>query len=275
MAKRKEVETVRKIIEQFRFEEFRTKYYTRYFIIIQILDRILGGIPVAEKLLDYWLSKKHMSDEEKADLRERIKKGEANEELDEKKKVALTAFERDEEGYLVIMNANFKACLREAFSGLGFIKLRDTKVSDAKRLLKTPQCIAGGKNTFREYSNVKPRFSRLLIDDQPVNLPIEKETDRHGVIEMVKSLTDQFGNPMSALGAHEFLIRPTMKWVFEVPRVSCFTEEHVVTALAKAGDIGLGSNRGMGFGEFKIVSVEKEEVEDQEEKEEKDEKEII
>lgn len=255
------IPTVRKSLELFRFVEFKTKYYTRYTATLQFRDRILGGIPAAAKLIEYWLEKKHMSDQEKEDLKERIKKGDAAEDVEGRKLTSMTAFERNHEGELVIMNCNFKACLRESLSGLGYFKLRDTKVSDPKRLLETPQCVAGGTNTFREYSNVEPRFSKLLLRGKPTILPVEKETDDHGVLELVKHFNDKFGNSISALGAHEFLIRPTMEWVFEVPRVSCFTEQHVMNMFAKSGDIGLGSNRGMGFGKFDIIKLEQEQME--------------
>ena len=260
------IPTVRKSIELFRFVDFKTRYYTRYTASLQFRDRILGGIPVSAKLIEYWLEKKHMSDQEKKDLQARIKKGEAEEDVEDKKLTSMTAFERDHEENLVVMNANFKACLREALSGLGYFKLRDTKVSDPKKLLEHPQCVAGGTNTFREYSNVEPRFSILLIGGKPVKFKAEEENEHHGIVELVKHFTDKRGNAISALGAHEFLVRPSMTWVFEVPRISCFTEEHIVNMFSKCGDIGLGSNRGMGFGKFDIVGLTKEEMEEKGEK---------
>lgn len=251
-------------------------------LVIQFRDLVLAGIPKAGNPLDYFMSARHMSDEEKADFKKRIQDGQLSEdEKNQIKEMNWCTFERDHAQNLCMWHGNLKAMMREIFTTFGLTQRRpNTKKPGAKGkkgttdetpLIAEKDPSAGGRQTFQHGVHVDPiriPFERrdadgkvhyikvAEVDTEVVNAP----TDDHYVealefVDKVKHIKDMNGT-RSALGRHDKLLGVCMTIYLKWPARGVFDNNDMRKAWAACQDDGLGACRSQGFGKFDVIEWE-------------------
>lgn len=232
------------------FAELGSRIFATATVKIRFKDKILAGVPKNEDVLEFWMSKKMMSDSEKESFRARVKAGEVTEA--EEAEIAETnqlVFERTPEGVPCVWHAQVKAMLRECFTCLGYTQKRHTKVSDKGDLAEKPSVYVGGKNTLQHCVHVEPSWLAFERDCKPLAAP-------DGSVTRVKHIEGPMG-PRSAIGRHEYFGPGTeMTFVLKWPAKGTFSLDEIKLALALAQDDGLGASRSQGFGKFEVVGFE-------------------
>jgi hypothetical protein len=218
------------------------KMFATATIRLQFRDNVMAGVPRHENMLEYYLNSKHMSDEARADFEGRIKAGKlSDEEKEDIAQMSVCVFERDHEGQLCLWHGNAKACMREMFTTFGKNSIKPKKTLGE-------EC-AGGRQTFQHAIHVDP--VRLVF--HRAGKPIMKAD---GTVDKVKHITDMSGT-RSAIGRHEYLIRPELTLVLKWPSKGSVTEEDLRQVWAAAQEDGLGACRSQGFGKFDVVAWDK------------------
>lgn len=253
--------------------QYKDDLFYRVKLRIKFRDLILAGIPRAEKMLDYFMSERHMSDAERSSLEARISEGKLTEDEKEKiKNISWCKFESDADGNLCLWHGNVKAMLREMFTTLGLTQRQPNKKKDVPDKDQS----AGGRQTFQHAVHVEPLylcFERAnpetevrekikakdgseLIDDHretPGDAALKRLNAAYGFVDRVKHIEDAAGR-RSALGRHDYLRQPELEFTLMWPARGCFTEDDVKTAMAAAENDGLGACRSQGFGKFEVIS---------------------
>jgi len=230
------------------FEGQPDPFYTEATVGIQWLDMVISGVPAGGKPLDYFINSKFESDEEKADFRARIKAGEATDDEQEAAAVSsMCVFERDYDGDVCIWHNNIKAALRECCTALGLTQLRHSTMTkeQAKDILAKPKCMLGGKNEFQHCMHIKELRVKLLIDGKPVKEPT-------GTRDFVKHIDGPSG-PRSAIGRHEYMMRPTAEFHLSWPRRGAFETDEVLAALRLLEPNGVSACRSQGQGKLEVT----------------------
>jgi len=209
---------------------------------IQFLDKCLAGIPKGGDALEYYISKKFLSDDEKKAFRERVKAGSLSpQEEEEVKQASERVFERDgggevDRGVPVLWHGQLKAMLRDVFTCMGLTQ-RQFKQSKTNGH-------AGGKQILQHTVNVEPNHLRFLDGTTVVPKP-------DGIVDRV--VHTQNG---SALSSHEFMFQREMEFTLSWPKNSCFTDDDIKNALSLCENDGLGACRSQGFGRFAVTKYD-------------------
>ena len=233
------------------FAQARQAANTRYVVSLQLLDRLVGGVPAvgisdddtspeAEKrrekardIMSAWLNKNladKMSEEQIAELADRT----FDEAFADAEAQATTTFKHDDRG-LYIEGRQIKAMFKEAGSRLGFGK-----------------AVKGGrpslKQDLHEALHVDEQIVYLKRDGQHITEPDGYEA------RPITVMTAQ--GPRNAIKKITFVERCTVTFNLRFLTSSGLTEQIVIQILAFAQDLGLGADRSQSAGKFEVVSFD-------------------
>ena len=222
------------------------KVYFRVRLRLKLRDRILAGIPANDDILDWFMEKRHMSEEAKAEFKARVEGGLLTEdEQEEIKETSKCVFERDRDGDLCVWHGNFKAMLREIFVTLGITQKAPKRRGKGKDGEEDKSGAAGGRQTMQHGIHVDPLRVKFMRDGKTIKVA-------DGAIDKVKHITDASGK-RSAIGRHEYVDQPEMVVEFKWPADGVIDEDDMKKALAVCQDDGVGACRSQGFGKFDVV----------------------
>jgi hypothetical protein len=283
MAPRKKKEgeavTVQKRVSLLKsIHEERWKMYRRYFVAIVFRDRVLGGIPVVEKLLEAMLRARVAKWQDLIDKGRATAPAEGTAEaatiaqiealrgqvdLVQETEESWCSILRDEVGYY-FEPRYFKAMLKVAGNGLGITK-------------RTP---LGCKQDLQHFIQVKPVDWKpgmqekiyFLRDGKPIPPKCIKETEE-GPVELPNvdgSLqraiqVDTRQGPRSALVKNDyFQSKPGQEvrmefeiWVLHTRHATAPDDGEMVTMMCVSEEEGLGASRSQGFGKFDTVEFDR------------------
>jgi len=193
---------------------------------IEFRDKILGGIPKAEKLIEPWLKSRGVPSKAAKELAEEIKQD--VETVEDLVASAWTGFKIDETGPY-IEERQVKALLKEAAFVLGLTKKARFKDSIAHGLF------------------VKPERIHFFRDGNPVGKP--DGSDESAIHVMTRR------GPRAALKRSDYVERGSC--MFEVwvagPTI---TGKDLETLFTLGQEIGLGASRSQGYGKFDLKRFE-------------------
>lgn len=202
--------------------------YHKYRVKIQFREKLLGGIPKSEKLIEGWLqtlrSDKFNERGEEATLGDEVATTIYDEIEVEKEEKAWTGFKRDDKG-LYIEARQIEAMLKECATTLGLT----VKIKGFRQHLQ--------HGTFV----------------QPPRLHLGK-TEPDGYEELVGHVSGPRGK-RAILKRHDYVERPTLE--FEVWSVDNgkMKEEHLRKLFALGQENGLGCSRSQGYGKFDVLEL--------------------
>jgi len=208
-------------------EELLQDLYKKYFAVIQFRDQVLGGIPKAKDLIEFWLRSRGLSGRDlKAVAQETAIEVQAKETENHEIR-NWTSFKKDREG-LFIEERQIKALLKEAAYVL--------------RLSR----IVGFRDSISHGVFVKPEKIHLLRAGKPLHEP-------DGYVERpIHVLTRQ--GPRTSVVRQDFVLKPHSS--FDLVVASPLVKFEDLQRLLRLGEeIGLGASRSQGYGKFVIKEL--------------------
>ena len=194
-----------------------TDMWKKYRVIIQIRERIVGGIPKSTKLIEGWLKSRRM-----ADLVEQTAK-EMGDQLDETIKGTWTGFKSDKTG-LYLEARCVKALLKEAANVI-------------RKLIK-----------FKGFMRARVA-ERVMVNPSRIYLGVKKPTgNEERPIQVWAG-----GRPQSAFKRFDYVERPALQFDLWLLDDGVITEKHLCQLLEYGQQAGLGANRSQGEGKFDVV----------------------
>jgi len=201
--------------------------YRKYAATIQFRDQILGGIPKAKDLIEFWLRRKGFSGRELMTIAQKTAVDVQAVEKEILKIHNWTGFKKDREG-LFIEERQVKALLKEAAYVL--------------RLSKTP----GFRDSISHGVFVKPERIHLLRGSRTL-----LEVD--GYVERPIHVISPQG-PRTVVVRQDFVLKPRSSFNLIVASPQLKFED-VQRLLYLGQEIGLGASRSQGFGKFVIKEL--------------------
>lgn len=205
--------------------------FSKYRIMIQFRDKILGGVPKTKEMLKAWLETRGMEDKFE-ELKDDID-GEFPEDTTEKEKRAWTGFLKNDNG-LYMSNHQVKALFKECANTIKMTTMRGNK---------------GLKQILQHGVVVEP--AQLYYQ------PCHHAPD--GYIEMAAHVGVATGK-RAILKRHDYLIQPKLEfevWVPDAINVGGLLSEYKLKILVGLGATnGLGCCRSQGYGQFIVLEWE-------------------
>lgn len=207
--------------------------FTIYRVVVQVLNRLEGGVPKNPDMIKSWLETKGISD---ADIAQKT----------------VAAMENPEEVAAVMEEAATKGWC-------GF------KQSDGRYYFEA-RCIKSGfkesANVLKELLGIKNARARLAErvfvrgreDLEAIYLNVEGALpyDERVVHAMSRS------GPINALKRNDYVEKPQLEFFLRVLKNSDFDNEDILRAiLFHMASNGLGANRSQGAGQFELVELKK------------------
>jgi hypothetical protein len=195
-------------------------------------DKLLGGVPKDPRLIEGWLRAK-AGIEDPLELRQAVTRtveelGEDS-QVDAARKPTTVGFKVGEEG-LYIEARQVKALLKECTNILfGGERWGPTR--------------KGPKSFLAERVFVSPE--RLWLGCQEA-----------AGLELIVGHISGAGGPLSTLGYHEYVVRPSIEFSIKVVR-DVISADQWADVWVLAQEIGLGAVRSQGFGRFQLMSWER------------------
>jgi len=219
--------------------------WTRYGITFSIKNRIVGGIPTNEKLIEGWV-KANMPDAA-AEEREKIAQSTVADLPDlteERAGMMWTTFKRDESG-IFIEGRQVKSMFKESAN-----ILRDLLVKADKK--------AKGDSGKSRFTNLRSKLAeRLFVEEDKIyllrdNKRIEKpDGDEERAIHVVTAM-----GPRTALKRYDFVNAPcSLRFCVRFIDDGIVDLELINTLLEHASWNGLGTDRSQGNGLFEVTEV--------------------
>jgi len=215
------------------------KLYTEYDIVLQVRERVCGGIPVDEKTIENWLRSRGVLAKEAA-TRAKIVREEvgADEYVDEASKSSWTSFKKDETG-IYLEPRQIRALIKES----SFI-------------LELTKNVRGLRQRLQHGLVIKPDRIYLMRDNVPVK---EVDGQAEGPIHVMGPQ-----GPRTALKRQDYVLKPTISFRVRVvnpvgkEETDYLKEERLRAIFEWAEDgIGLGASRSQDEGKFDIVKFER------------------
>jgi len=215
------------------------KLYTEYNVVLQIRERICGGIPVDEKTIENWLRGRGVLPKEAANRAKKIRDEVGTEEyVEEASKSSWTSFKRDEIG-IYIEPRQIRALIKES----SFI-------------LELTKNVRGLRQRLQHGIVIKPDRIYLMKDNAPIK---EMDGQTEGPIHVMGPQ-----GPRTALKRQDFVLKPTLTFIVRVvnpvgkDETDYLREDRLRAIFQWAEDgIGLGASRSQDEGKFDIVTFEK------------------
>lgn len=197
----------------------------RYHVVLQVQERIMGGVPKSDKLIEPWLTGRGNPPEAVKDLSETVRKEVETVETER----AWTTFKGDDDVGYYIEGRQIKAMLKDA-----------AKASQATK--KVPALLSKLSHGLE----VQPQ--RIYIS--------KKDGGIDGFVERpVHAMTAR--GPRTSLKRMDYIERPTLDFTFVVGSPD-ITEEVIRFLMEYAQTFeGLGASVSQGEGKFDIVELEK------------------
>ena len=197
-----------------------------YDVSIKVNDRLVGGIPRTEKLIDNWLaarapSKAPAGAVSLVELAEQVAG-----EVDAQPEVMAVGFKR-QDGQVYIEGRQIKAMLKEAAN-----------------ILKGPQ--------FLDVKNAMSKLAeRVFVEpDKLFIAPLDAVKEEERPVHVMTRL-----GPRTSLKRYEYVVGPFVEFRLRVLADGIFGEEDLRTMLEYAQFNGLGADRSQGEGTFTLVSL--------------------
>ena len=192
--------------------------YKKYGVQIQIRDKLLGGKPKTEKLIEGWLRARGREDT--------IEREKEEIDLMEDEKRAWSGFKKDEKG-LYLDSYQIKGMIKEVI-----------------KVLKLAKKIKGLTNLI---------ISGFFV--YPPRVHLNKENP-DGYIEETAQVMGRMG-PRSIIKRHDYVERANMDFELRYFDTDVLDEKTLKIILEAGQEVGLGTNRHEGgeFGKFDIVKI--------------------
>ena len=220
---------------------------------IAIRNRIVGGIPMAPKLIEGWLaaSMPDVAAEERKKLAEATA-AELPEITEEAAGAMWTTFKRNDDG-LYIEGRQIKAAIKEASNVLRALLTADEGAGKKKK----DGAAAGTKEKSR-YTNLRSRVAeRVFVVEDVVAL-----CDGNGARIREPSGTEEraihvmtAAGPRNALKRVDYVVAPHLSFTLRVLRDGVVDEPLLRVLFDYMGENGLGADRSQGNGTFQLVSL--------------------
>lgn len=203
---------------------------------IKILDKIYGGIPKSKEMLEGFIKGKKLP----ADMQEKLEEEMGlDKSIEEGVDSSWTGFKRDEEDRLFVETRQIKAMLKEAIGEAG--------MTDKAHPLSFPGIksrVAGAVFPKGQGGDDKSRLY-LYTNGSPATEPDGFDESIGHIFIMGKGKT-------GILKRKDYVLSPTIRFTLKVgnPKIK---EELLVYLLEFAQELGLGADRSMEHGKFKVT----------------------
>jgi len=223
--------------------------FTRYRVKLQILGKLVGGVPSSPSVIKSWLkSRLELGDRELQELADRTlaerfpdRQPSADELaqvlMEETDAVNVNGFKRSPDGELVIEGRCVKAMLKEAANSAYPGSDWPSKSRVAKGFRK---------------GLMSALVERVFVVEDYIGLGCSEPT---GVEERVKHVITAQG-PRSSISRVEYVWQPALEFTVEV-RDDFLSMEEWRRIWESAERIGLGADRARGDGRFELVAWER------------------
>lgn len=210
--------------------------YTEYDIVLQVRERICGGIPVDEKTIENWLKGRGVLPKEAA-ARAKLIRDEvgAEEYAEEAAKSSWTTFKRDETG-IYLEPRQIRALIKES----SFI-------------LELTKNVRGLRQRLQHGLVIKPDRIYLTRNGTPIQ---EVDGQAEGPIHVMGPQ-----GPRTALKRQDYVLAPVITFKVRVvnpigKEETDYLKEDMLRAIFKWAEdgIGLGASRSQDEGKFDIVT---------------------
>jgi hypothetical protein len=222
----------------------------RYRVQLQVIDKLVGGVPSSESVIKGWLKSRmdvddrHLQELVQKTLAERFSDRQPSADelaealLESDAAPSINGFKRiPDTGELAYEGRCMKAALKEfansAYPGVDW----PSKTKVAKSFRK------GLMSTAEERVFVEPTFIGLGV------------TEPTGVEERIKHVNGPTG-PRTAINRVEYVTRPRLTFTLKVHDDFLSTEEWA-RIWERGEDIGIGADRGRSDGKFELVGWER------------------
>lgn len=209
--------------------------YNRYFVRIQVRERLDGGVPKDPELIAGWVAAKTGHDDEQTQKLVEEHMPDIETVTEEVAEGMWTGFKQDDLGYY-IETRQVKALFRESATMLGITK----KKRGSRQVLQHGFEVRGHDGGSKIY----------LKTDGDEDLNIKREE------RAIHVMTPQ--GPRSAIKRCDYATNAALEWEVWILRTAKAETRHIGCAelelmLTHAQENGLGSNRSQGSGKFDVT----------------------